>query len=322
MPTPAEQLAEFTSAAQNAAAVELQNAQEPAIMTAEEFFKHLEDEETQGAQDAQPAEPEAVQPQSGAVTAPSGNVDPALLELQRGQVAVSERLAQLLERQAASAPEEPADDGLPEFKIDVQDLTPEELESYQASKPFVDKVAGRAVASALTRFQQEVVAPIHKQARELQAQMAQMQSASAQQANTSADMQLRTLTSGKVGNYAEFIASPTWQGYLDKEVPGGEGITYRTIATQHASRGDLSALANMMIAANTSVQAPQKRVTPGNSVAGVPVHRGGQPKALPYSGFRRATEMRAQGKLADADFARISAEYQAASMQGRVDYDR
>ena len=62
MPTPAEQLAEFTSAAQNAAAVEIQNAQEPATMTAEEFFKHLEDEETQGAQGAQPAEPEEVQP--------------------------------------------------------------------------------------------------------------------------------------------------------------------------------------------------------------------------------------------------------------------
>ena len=80
-----------------------------------EAFKSVDDSETIQEQQDVPA---TEAPAQVAVTTP---IDPAILEVQRNQIEVSQRLADLLEaeRRKNAAPEEPS---RPVFEMQVEDL--------------------------------------------------------------------------------------------------------------------------------------------------------------------------------------------------------
>ena len=90
----------------------------------------------------------------------------------------------------------------------------------------------------------------------------------------------------------------------------------------HGSRGNLDAIAKMMIAASSSGgSTPQQRTTPGSSAVSMPTPRKEVPKALPYSRFKEAAEQFRKGQLSADAWSKISAAYDQASLSGRVDYN-
>ena len=280
-----------------------------------EAFKSADDSETiQEQQDA----PAAEAPAQVAVTTP---IDPAILEVQRNQIEVSQRLADLLEaeRRKNAAPEEPAK---PVFEMQVEDLSPEEQQAYADSAPTISKIANKSVAAALQRFNETVVSPLVERNQQLEAEINRMSMVASAQNENLADAQLRAMTASHIPNYQEFIRSPTWQNFLNSEVPNSNGIQYSALAAMHGSRGNLDAIAKMMIAASSSGgSTPQQRTTPGSSAVSMPTPRKEVPKALPYSRFKEAAEQFRKGQLSADAWSKISAAYDQASLSGRVDYN-
>ena len=84
------------------------------------------------------------------------------------------------------------------------------------------------------------------------AQLAQRMLQNNANATQGGDTLLRRLTADVIPNYDQFIYSTQWQGFLNSNVPGGGGVTYRSIAASYAQSGDMNALAQMMRSVATS----------------------------------------------------------------------
>ena len=288
----------------------------------EDFIKSLEEvsQDTIPEQDipAVEAEPEQVVPAPSAGGAP---VSPELMALHNRQIEVSERLARMMEEKQAAQNPPQEDRLLPDFNIQVEDLTPEEREAYAASEKVISKMAMGTVAKVMADYTEKVVRPMAEQNRRMETMLQQMQTNTAAQADSMADAQLRTLTQGSIGDYNSFINSATWQNYLNSEVPGSSGISYKALASIHASNGNLPAIAQMMIAANGGAVTAQRQTTPGSAASPVPV-RGTNSKALPYSRFKEAMNSYQRGQLTQEAFNKVSNAYDLAAQAGKVDYDK
>lgn len=288
----------------------------------EDFIKSLEEasQDTVPEQDipAVEVEPEQVVPAQSAGGAP---VSPELMALHNRQIEVSERLARMMEEKQAAQNPPQEDRLLPDFTIQVEDLTPEEREAYAASEKVINKMAMGTVAKVMADYTEKVVRPMAEQNRRMETMLAQMQTNTAAQADSMADAQLRTLTQNSIGDYNSFINSATWQNYLNSEVPGSSGISYKALASIHASNGNLPAIAQMMIAANGGAVTAQRQTTPGSAASPAPV-RGSNSKALPYSRFKEAMNSYQRGQLTQEAFNKVSNAYDLAAQAGKVDYDK
>lgn len=289
----------------------------------EDFIKSLEEvsQDTIPEQDIPAVEQTALEPTAPVQSAGGAPVSPELMALHNRQIEVSERLARMMEeKQAAQNP--PQDDKLlPDFTIQVEDLTPEEREAYAASEKVINKMAMGTVAKVMADYTEKVVRPMAEQNRRMETMLAQMQTNTAAQADSMADAQLRTLTQNSIGDYNSFINSATWQNYLNSEVPGSSGISYKALASIHASNGNLPAIAQMMIAANGGAVTAQRQTTPGSAASPAPV-RGSNSKALPYSRFKEAMNSYQRGQLTQEAFNKVSNAYDLAAQAGKVDYDK
>lgn len=290
----------------------------------EDFIKSLEEvsQDTVPEQDIPAVDTEQEHEQAAPSQSVGGApVSPELMALHNRQIEVSERLARMMEeKQAAQNP--PQDDKLlPDFTIQVEDLTPEEREAYAASEKVINKMAMGTVAKVMADYTEKVVRPMAEQNRRMETMLAQMQTNTAAQADSMADAQLRTLTQNSIGDYNSFINSATWQNYLNSEVPGSSGISYKALASIHASNGNLPAIAQMMIAANGGAVTAQRQTTPGSAASPAPV-RGSNSKALPYSRFKEAMNSYQRGQLTQEAFNKVSNAYDLAAQAGKVDYDK
>ena len=290
----------------------------------EDFIKSLEEasQDTVPEQDIPAVDAEQEHEQAAPTQSVGGApVSPELMALHNRQIEVSERLARMMEeKQAAQNP--PQDDKLlPDFNIQVEDLTPEEREAYAASEKVIGKMAMGTVAKVMADYTEKVVRPMAEQNRRMETMLAQMQTNTAAQADSMADAQLRTLTQNSIGDYNSFINSATWQNYLNSEVPGSSGISYKALASIHASNGNLPAIAQMMIAANGGAVTAQRQTTPGSAASPAPV-RGSNSKALPYSRFKEAMNSYQRGQLTQEAFNKVSNAYDLAAQAGKVDYDK
>ena len=287
----------------------------------EDFIKSLEEvsQEAQAetenleVESALEAAPEPIQSASGTP------VSPDLMALHSRQIEVSERLARMMEEKQAA--EQPKQDEhlLPDFKIQVEELTPEEREAYAASEKVINKMAMGTVAKVMSEYTEKVVRPMAERNRQMETMLNQIQSNTAAQADSMADAQLRSLTQGSIGDYNRFINSATWQNYLNSEVPGSSGISYKALASIHASNGNLGAIAQMMIAANGGAVTAQRQTTPGSAASPAPV-RGNKSEALPYSRFKEAMDSYQRGQLTKEAFDKLSKAYDVAAQTGKVDY--
>ena len=289
----------------------------------EDFIKSLE-EVSQDATTVEPAAPDlepAQEPPAPAQSASGAPVSPELMALHNRQIEVSERLARMMEeRQAVQNP--PQEERLlPEFNIQVEELTPEEREAYAASEKVINKMAMGTVAKVMADYTEKVVRPMAERNRQMESMLNQMQTSTAAQADSMADAQLRTLTQGSIGDYNSFINSATWQNYLNSEVPGSSGISYKALASIHASNGNLGAIAQMMIAANGGAVTAQRQTTPGSAASPVPV-RGNNLEALPYSRFKEAKDRYQRGQLTKEAYDKMSNAYDLAALAGKVNYDK
>ena len=289
----------------------------------EDFIKSLEEV----SQEAQPEQNDvAAAPTQETVDVPAQSaggapVSPELMALHNRQIEVSERLARMMEeKQAAETPKQ-EDRLLPDFTIQVEELTPEEREAYAASEKVINKMAMGTVAKVMADYTEKVVRPMAERNRQMETMLQQMQTSTAAQADSMADAQLRTLTQGSIGDYNSFINSATWQNYLNSEVPGSSGISYKALASIHASNGNLGAIAQMMIAANGGAVTAQRQTTPGSAASPAPV-RGNNSKALPYSRFKEAMNSYQRGQLTKEAFDKVSNAYDLAAQAGKVDYDK
>ena len=289
----------------------------------EDFIKSLE-EVSQDATTVEPAAPDlepAQEPPAPAQSTSGAPVSPELMALHNRQIEVSERLARMMEEKQAAEQPKQEDRLLPEFTIQVEELTPEEREAYAASEKVINKMAMGTVAKVMADYTEKVVRPMAERNRQMETMLQQMQTNTAAQADSMADAQLRTLTQGSIGDYNSFINSATWQNYLNSEVPGSSGISYKALASIHASNGNLGAIAQMMIAANGGAVTAQRQTTPGSAASPAPV-RGNNYKALPYSRFKEAMNSYQRGQLTKEAFDRVSNAYDLAAQAGKVDYDK
>ena len=287
----------------------------------EDFIKSLE-EVSQEAQaetenlevkSAHEAAPELIQSTGGTP------VSPDLMALHSRQIEVSERLARMMEEKQTAEQPKQEDHLLPDFNIQVEELTPDEREAYAASEKVINKMAMGTVAKVMADYTEKVVRPMAERNRQMETMLHQMQSSTAAQADSMADAQLRSLTQGSIGDYNRFINSATWQNYLNSEVPGSSGISYKALASIHASNGNLGAIAQMMIAANGGAVTAQRQTTPGSAASPAPV-RGNKSEALPYSRFKEAMDSYQRGQLTKEAFDKLSKAYDVAAQTGKVDY--
>ena len=287
----------------------------------EDFIKSLE-EVSQDATTVEPAAPDlepAQEPPAPAQSASGAPVSPELMALHNRQIEVSERLARMMEEKQAAETPKREDSLLPDFTIQVEELTPEEREAYAASEKVINKMAMGTVAKVMADYTEKVVRPMAERNRQMETMLQQMQTNTAAQADSMADAQLRTLTQGSIGDYNSFINSATWQNYLNSEVPGSSGISYKALASIHASNGNLGAIAQMMIAANGGAVTAQRQTTPGSAASPAPV-RGNKSEALPYSRFKEAMDSYQRGQLTKEAFDKLSKAYDVAAQTGKVDY--
>ena len=289
----------------------------------EDFIKSLEEvsQEVQTEQDGFEAAP-AQEPVDVPVQSVGGApVSPELMALHNRQIEVSERLARMMEeKQTAETPKQ-EDRLLPDFTIQVEELTPEEREAYAASEKVINKMAMGTVAKVMADYTEKVVRPMAERNRQMETMLQQVQTNTAAQADSMADAQLRTLTQGSIGDYNSFISSATWQNYLNSEVPGSSGISYKALASIHASNGNLGAIAQMMIAANGGAVTAQRQTTPGSAASPAPV-RGNKSEALPYSRYKEAMNSYQRGQLTKEAFDKMSRVYDRAAQVGKVNYKK
>lgn len=262
-----------------------------------------------------------VQGQQEATTvATTQPVPPEVLALHTRQMELSERLASMMEAKKAEAQQEAP--LVPDFVIDTEDLSPEEREAYATAEPVLNKIAKSIVAKTFADYTEKVVKPLAQRNQELSQTLSQLNMNNRAQSEGMANAQLRALTQSKITDYDGFIQSPTWQTYLDSEAPGSGGITYRTLASMHASNGNLPAIAKMMLdASGAGGTELQKRTTPG-SAAAVSIPARDSNKALPYSRFKEAMSKYQKGQLTQEAYQKISDAYEQAALTDRVDYDK
>lgn len=264
----------------------------------------------QEAQEAQPPAQPQPQPQQYAVPE-------ELLEIQRNQMRINEQLA------ARLSP--PVEEEKPKaYKLDAPTLTAEEEEAFAQSAPVIKKLAQQMVAEAVSRYDADVVGKLRQENETLQARLSSFEGTTTQSKNELADAQLMGMTATHIPNYKQFIHSSTWQNFLREELPGSGGITRMEIAHNHGSKGNLQAIAAMMIEAKKREGVPAERlVSPGNT--GVPeavARQKNGPKALPYSEYKKAMDMHGRGKLTNEEFSRITNAYESAGMAGNIDYNK
>lgn len=289
----------------------------------EDFIKSLEEvsqevQTEQGDFETEPAQEPVDVPVQSVGGAP---VSPELMALHNRQIEVSERLARMMEEKQAAETPKREDSLLPDFTIQVEELTPEEHEAYAASEKVINKMAMGTVAKVMADYTEKVVRPMAERNRQMETMLQQMQTNTAAQADSMADAQLRTLTQGSIGDYNSFINSATWQNYLNSEVPGSSGISYKALASIHASNGNLGAIAQMMIAANGGAVTAQRQTTPGSAASPAPV-RGGDSEALPYSRYKEAMNSYQRGQLTKEAFDKMSRVYDRAAQVGKVNYKK
>jgi hypothetical protein len=223
--------------------------------------------------------------------------------------AVSKALAEFAAKPAAPLASQflsPADMG----------LTPAESEAFGDSIPVIRKVAEAAAAAARSEANAEISA--------LKNRVEQMESSVNSRMTETIGAAYQQQLASAVPDLNQLVSTPEFKAFISDTVPmTGERIS-SVLSAAHANR-DLPKITRIMAEFRSKLgQSPLDGLVQPSGVAASPKlstpMAAPAPKTLPWTNRLKAAKLFDAGKITKAQFDAVDAEYNAADLQGRIDF--